>query len=230
MKNIFSNEDRIWRDRGERPGDETITGYMNWILPEQEGTEKDTENKTNSPNHFGHKEFGGFVLFGRKQFEENQSGKHNLRVSKYDLDIVAYAIGDYTAHDRFEIFITYVHENYRRMGISIHLYLKIIEKIVSEGAETLCCDVIEGTVSRLIDSSLFFHFLNEWGFFNKVIQKMESSYQIETRDENVEQFERVEINAQFVFLMKMFYQGVSLNLSLVVVLIIQVIFLLWNLI
>lgn len=138
MKWIFSNEDKVWRDRGGRPGEETLTSFMNFILPEEkEPAPSDPMSATTAgdlpdaiatpptgadplqapreaplplpqavptaskPNHYGHAPFGGFVVLSSNQTELREDGK--LKLATHVPDIVAYAIGDYVAEDKYEI-------------------------------------------------------------------------------------------------------------------------------
>jgi hypothetical protein len=50
MKWIFSNEDKVWRDRGGRPGEETLTSFLNFILPEEKGEPLNAAITTNTSN------------------------------------------------------------------------------------------------------------------------------------------------------------------------------------
>jgi hypothetical protein len=40
MKWMYKNEDRVWRDRGGRPGEETLASFMNLINPQLQHTHK----------------------------------------------------------------------------------------------------------------------------------------------------------------------------------------------
>ena len=52
MKWIFGNEDRVWRDRGGRPGEETLQSFINFVtvpkLNGQQATTTSPENQTNT--------------------------------------------------------------------------------------------------------------------------------------------------------------------------------------
>lgn len=116
---IFSNEDKVWRDRGGRPGEETLHSFMNFVLPEPDpvpGKEIEKESQPGEgeaspapgtvqelekPNHFGHQPFGGFVILGKDQTERDENGLIGLTTRQPY--IVSYCVGDFVAPNKYEI-------------------------------------------------------------------------------------------------------------------------------
>eukprot|EP01125_Pyxidicula_operculata_P010404 TRINITY_DN3421_c1_g2_i2.p1 TRINITY_DN3421_c1_g2~~TRINITY_DN3421_c1_g2_i2.p1 ORF type:complete len:1774 (+),score=439.41 TRINITY_DN3421_c1_g2_i2:2-5323(+) len=159
LKWIFGNEDRVWRERGGRPGEETLLTFYNFVLPEAPGS----SNTNEGPNHHGHQPFGGYVVFSEKVFVNYssepelfpQSCTHNKKLLslptrfKYLSDlIVSYSIGDWIEPDNFEIVTAWTDPRYRNIGLAVQLYVKTLKQIKFEKGNKITVDCITGSLGK----------------------------------------------------------------------------------
>jgi GNAT superfamily N-acetyltransferase len=159
IKWIFGNEDRVWRDRGGRPGEETLDTFLAFVRPfdqqaiaqpanppaasgsqssqppaapsssEPKVEEEDADRTSFAPNHYGQSPFGGFVALATEKLE------HVKEISPVQAgaEVVAYCIGDYVAADNFEVVTAWVHPRYRGFGVAVDLYLRTMSEIERRG-------------------------------------------------------------------------------------------------
>lgn len=60
MKWIYKNEDKVWRDRGGRPGEETLSSFTSLINPSLQ---------------FSHVPIPGFIAFNSGQYPNVKIGE-----------------------------------------------------------------------------------------------------------------------------------------------------------
>ena len=68
--------------------------------------------------------------------------------------------------------------------------------VVSVGCSLLLCDMIEGAVDRIIESSPLFSLLRVIGFDTRIVTTQEKSYVSTIENGQSEQFERIVLNVQ----------------------------------
>jgi hypothetical protein len=138
MSWIFKNEDRVWRNRGGRPGHETLQEFLSFLGP-QEPREPQPQPEEGAP--VPHKPLPGFVLCpsAREGGGAFQPG-----------DILGYAIGEYASGDTYEIIAAWVHPRLKGMGYARLLYERIFMSVKSP---EVAFDAIVGGMDRLAASS-----------------------------------------------------------------------------
>jgi len=181
---IFGNEDRVWRNRGGRDGYETIEQYMNF-LPHIRNSKQQQSRLPAFPG----------VLAITEDNKRSSGG--NLQVK----DIAGYAVGEYmenldeeiidqkemlTKNPKFyEIVTAWVHPNYRKVNISVGLYLHIFKSVTSP---IVAFDVLQGSSERILKTSPLLNTIKT--VLPTTVYTQEKSYTMELVGE---QFERLVI-------------------------------------
>jgi hypothetical protein len=126
MRWAFRNEDRVWRERGGRPWEETLQLFMD-ILVTNKGTdiygailrifkESNQVGKHGfSKNHFGNDLYPGLVIF-----REEPPFTDSMVIPKLQqTEIIAYCIGDFIGKGEYEVITAWVDTRYRGMDIAV---------------------------------------------------------------------------------------------------------------
>ncbi|XP_065897600.1 uncharacterized protein [Dysidea avara] len=187
---IFRNEDRVWRYRGGRDGRETLQQFMGFIGRTTGGNSPNTDNS-----------FAGVVIF-RLPSEVSSWKEMN---PKFD-DLVGYAVGEMctpnsdsdddeeenrwhpTTWNTYEVVTAWVHPSFRGLNLAVKMYFDISLQAPSS---FVMCDMLNGSVERIIQSSRLLLFLQRIGVLNWVIQRRQKSYFVHTQGGDSEQFEQV---------------------------------------
>lgn len=181
MRWIFNNEDRVWRDRGGRPNTETVNTFLNLILPENENDR--------TINHFGRDPLAGFIVAPHKIYTESD-GKYALTVSKRDIQLAGYCVGDFVDVYHYEVITAWTHQQFRGMNIASKMYVSVIDALgQQENVYYVICDVIRGTYDSMCNTDNIIGLAGKY-FSKLAIIQREDSYETENRAMEIESFER----------------------------------------
>ncbi|XP_065061836.1 uncharacterized protein LOC135688772 isoform X1 [Rhopilema esculentum] len=203
---IFGNEDRVWRYRGGRDGYETIEQYLNFLPHVRSAKENESIFA-----------FPGVIAVVTKR------GNFSLTAIQLK-DIAAYAVGEYVEEfdeaDEavisrtempmyYEIVTAWVDPNYRKLNISIKLYLEIFKAVRSS---YVAFDVLQGSSAKLVQSSPALRFVKRLLPLSMIYKTHERSYQVETATAE-EQFERYAVRRRPVKMVVVLYEALIFMLK-----------------
>jgi ribosomal protein S18 acetylase RimI-like enzyme len=72
--------------------------------------------------------------------------------------------------DNFEIVTAWVHPRYRNLGLAMELYASTMEVAQTQGVRYCTFDVLQGTIERMYEHSLFVGLLAKMGFLNWIFK------------------------------------------------------------
>jgi len=203
MRWIFRNEDKVWRDRGGRPKEETLAAFLNLlkkpILQPQEngsstivggtmGESLKIKSKPISDKHF---------LPGLLAITGNPNANPNISKIN-DESIAGYMIGEFESGNKYEVITVWVDKKYKGMNLAVKLYENIFENLYNLDCEYLECDVIEGALPRMINSSLITQKIHSLGMMKIAFPKIEASYQQETSAHTAENFQKIFVRVKVI--------------------------------
>jgi hypothetical protein len=93
----------------------------------------------------------------------------------------------------YEVVTTWVHPNFRQLGLGVTMYYDIIREVP---ANLVVCDMLRGSVNRIIMSSMIFGLLRFLRLESLIVVHQDTSYTVDTQLGNTEQFERIAFRAR----------------------------------
>ncbi len=111
MKWIFRNEDRVWRERGGRPGEETVEMFLEFVSPQRKCYVFDasaTNGTGTGELHAGHEAFPGLILLSEAFVSESDP-----------VEIIGYAIGTVSDVDTYEVVTAWTSPHYRGLNLAL---------------------------------------------------------------------------------------------------------------
>jgi hypothetical protein len=177
---VFHNEDRVWRYRGGRCGHETLQQFMGFL----------------GDGLHGNRTCPGVATFMVPNTSTSLDLEHDCKVE----NLVGYSIGelinpsnegaltDLPSTSCYEIALGWVHPKYRRLNVSIDMYFHIMGQV---SAGYIVCDVVKGSVERIIDSNPLLRVLKWLRLSQYIIWRRQKSYAVQLETGNTEEFEQV---------------------------------------
>ena len=215
IKWIYYNEDKVWRERGGRPGEETIESFLSFINMDHPSKEmQETELEFISPYdldkdyppHYGYDSFAGIVAINKSFFPQlfenvnititDRSEKLKMKIT--GREVVAYSIGDYSSPISYEVVTAWTDPNWRSMNLAVKLYFETMKYLNTIKCKYFVFDILEGSLDRTCSGNPILSWIYS-NNYHRFLLKRKLSYQSVTSSE-LEQFEKISVNLNRLFL------------------------------
>lgn len=184
MRWIFKNEDRVWRHRGGRPGQETAEAYVGFSQPSKRS---ECVERTPIP---------GMIGFVRSAEDGREVA---LQAAIHDGEVVCYAVGEFISQEQYEIVTVWVNRRFKGSSLATTMYFQIFDLLNECNCPRVVVDVVQGTTEKMLSSSPALDFVARAGLGHRVIISQQPSYQIVT-DTSTQQFERLILAVSYLAL------------------------------
>lgn len=168
MRWIFTNEDKVWRARGGRPGEETLSQFLALLSP-----------KSGLPC------VPGVVCFFERPERDAQGNVRDARVC-------GYLLGEWVDADTYEVITTWTSPHCRGMRVALLMYERLLGRLAQHPRPPrfIFCDMIQGAVAAIVRASPPLALLARTRTLPYVV-RVAPSYETPLGDGKVERFERV---------------------------------------